>query len=179
MEPTDVKQKLLSAIALVFAAALLMVFASPTFRQGERGVAGRKPPDFTFTMNGVETRLSDLRGKVVVVNFWATWCPPCVHEMPSLNRLHAALEADGGMVLGVSVDEDAAAYQRFLVEHAIHFPNHREPTRQLAADFGTAMFPETYIIGPDGRLARKIIGPQEWDTPEMLAYLRGLMEAPR
>lgn len=175
MEAPSVNQKVLSAVALVGAAGLLMVFASPSFRQGEPGVAGRTPPDFTFTYEGKPTRLSDLRGKVIVVNFWATWCPPCVDEMPALNRLHEIMTPEGGLVVGVSVDADADAYERFLTEYQIRFPNYREPTRQLAANYGSVMYPETYIIGRDGRLARKIIGPQHWDQPPMLDYLRGLL----
>ncbi len=162
-------------MALTVAAVLLIVFASPSYRQGEPSIAGKQPPDFTFQLDGKPTRLSELRGKVVVLNFWATWCPPCVEEMPSLNRLHDRIAAPGGMVLGVSVDEDVEAYTRFLTEHHIRFPNHREPTRQLAESYGSTMYPETYIIGRDSRIARKIIGPRNWDDAEMLDYLQQLL----
>ncbi|HEX9760542.1 MAG TPA: TlpA disulfide reductase family protein [Candidatus Acidoferrales bacterium] len=172
-------QKVFSAVALITAAGLLMVFASPSFRQGERSVAGRTPPDFAFTLDGKPTSLAEQRGKVVVVNFWATWCPPCVDEMPALNRLHQILLPEGGLVVGVSVDENSAAYENFLQQYQIRFPNYREPTRQLSADYGSVMYPETYIIGRDGRMARKIIGPQEWDKPPMLEYLRGLLAQQR
>lgn len=168
-------RKLASGVVLAGAAMILIVFASPSYRQGEPSVAGKTPADFTFQMDGKPTRLSDLRGKVVVLNFWATWCPPCVEEMPSLNRLHDKISVQGGLVLGVSVDEDVEAYTRFLTEHHIRFPNHREPTRQLAERYGSTMYPETYIIGRDGRIARKIIGPRDWDGEEMLGYIRGLL----
>jgi cytochrome c biogenesis protein CcmG/thiol:disulfide interchange protein DsbE len=113
---------------------------------------------------------------VVVVNFWATWCPPCIDEMPSLNRLHSILEPIGGMVLGVSVDVDEAAYNKFLTDLQIRFPNHRDPGGSLAAEYGSVMFPETYIIDREGRIARKVIGPQNWDSDEHLAYLRELLQ---
>ena len=96
--------------------------------------------------------------------------------MSSLDRLHRKLAPLGAMVLGVSVDADAAAYERFLREHQITFPNHRDPSREIAAQYGTAMYPETYILDQNGRIARKIIGPQDWDKPEWLDYLKGLVE---
>ena len=169
------KGKLLSALVLIGVFALLLVFASPTYRQGERGAAGRKAPEFTFDLNGRPTSLAALGDKIVVLNFWATWCPPCVDEMPSLNRLHEKIQADGGMVLGISVDDDAQAYQNFLVQYGITFPNHRDSSRQIASEYGTAMYPETYILrvrSGKATVLRKIIGPQDWDKPEWLDYVR-------
>jgi len=168
------KDKILSALVLVGAFGLLLVFASPTYRQGEPSQAGRPAPEFSFELNGKPAKLSDLRGKVVVLNFWATWCPPCVTEMPSLNRLHAQIAPMGAMVLGVSVDVDEAAYNRFLLDNQIHFPNHREPSSGIAATYGSSMYPETYIIGKDGKITRKIAGPQNWDAPEWAAYIQQL-----
>ena len=75
---------------------------------------GRTPKDFGLTLNGKPAHLSDLRGKVALVNFWATWCPPCVDEMPSLSKFAAAFKDKGVVVLGVSVDKDAAAYKNFI-----------------------------------------------------------------
>ena len=168
------KDKVLSAIALVGAFGLLLVFASPSYRQGERSQAGRTAPNFTFELNGQPTNLGSQHGKVVVLNFWATWCPPCVEEMPALNRLHAQLEPMNGMVLGVSVDKDEAAYRKFLADYGIRFPNHLDSSSRVASDYGSVMFPETYIIGPDGKIARKIIGPQQWDSAEWITYFRSI-----
>ncbi|PYU16343.1 MAG: TlpA family protein disulfide reductase [Acidobacteria bacterium] len=137
-------------------------------------MAGSAPHDFNFELDGKPAKLADLRGKVVVLNFWATWCPPCVEEMPSLNRLQQHLAPQGVTVLGVSVDDDAAAYDRFLRAQGIHFPTYRDPSKKIALKYGTSMYPETYIIGRNGRIARKIIGPQNWDSPELLAYLQSL-----
>jgi peroxiredoxin len=173
------KNKLLSGVILVAVAALILIVVSPSSRQGERGAAGTSAPDFPFQLDGREIHLSALRGKVIVLNFWATWCPPCVEEMPSLNRLHQHIAPLGAMVLGVSVDENQHAYEKFLREHQIAFPNHRDPSRHTPSSYGTEMFPETYIIGKDGKIARKIIGPQQWDRPEMLDYLRGLIAEPK
>ncbi len=169
------RDKVLSAVALMGAAGLLLLFAMPSYRQGEPSIAGQMAPDFSFTLDGKPARLSDLRGKVVVLNFWATYCPPCVEEMPSLNRLHAQISPQGGLVLGVSVDVDEDAYNRFLAEQ-VRFPSFRDPDQTINATYGSFMFPETYIIGRDGRIARKVIGPQEWTSDQHLAYLNQLLK---
>lgn len=168
------RDKLMSAVALVGAAGLLLLFASPTYRQGEPSIAGQMAPDFTFTLDGKPTRLSDLRGKVIVLNFWATWCPPCVEEMPSLDALHATISPQGGMVLGISVDDTEEVYAQFLQRLNIRFPNYRDPEKKINLRYGTVMFPETYIIGKDGRIARKIIGPQHWTSAQHLNYILDL-----
>ena len=171
------KKKLLSGLALAAAAAVVLIVASPSYRQGEPSLAGSPAPDFAFELNGNPARLADLRSKVVVLNFWATWCPPCVAEMASLNRLHSQLAPQGGMVLGVSVDEDGAAYEKFLRERQIIFPTYRDPSKKISSRYGTFMYPETYVINRDGRIARKIIGPQNWDSAELVGYLQTLLSS--
>ncbi|MGH9702305.1 MAG: TlpA family protein disulfide reductase [Candidatus Acidiferrales bacterium] len=174
----DKKLKRNALTGLVLAGIVLMMylFASPQYRQGEPSLAGQAAHDFTFVLNGKPSSLPDLRGKVVVLNFWATWCPPCVEEAPALNQLQQAIAPQGGMILGISVDEDDEAYKKFLVDHSIVFPTYRDPSKQIAATYGTSMFPETYIIDRQGRIARKIIGPQDWASPDMVTYLRDLMK---
>lgn len=168
------KHKILGPIGLVLAAALLYAFATPSYRQGEPSLAGRKPKDFNIQIAGA-SHLSDLKGKVVVLNFWASWCPPCLEETQSLNRLQEDISQRGGVVLGVSVDEDAAAYQKFLDDNHVVFPTYRDGTKKSAADYGTSMFPETYLIDRNGRLARKIVGPQDWQSPEIMGSIDVLL----
>lgn len=161
------KHKILGPIALIFVGAVLYVFAAPTYRQGEPSLAGRRAEDFPMQIQGAG-HLSDLRGKVVILNFWASWCPPCLEETPSLNKLQEAIAPKGGVVLGISVDEDGDAYQKFLADNHVVFPTYRDASKKTATDYGTSMFPETYLIDRQGRLARKIVGPQDWQSPEIM-----------
>ena len=161
--------------AVALAAGILVLFAMPSYRQGEASIAGKSAVDFPLTLAGKSERLTDLKGKVVVLNFWATWCPPCVEETPSLNRLQQYIDSRGGMVLGVSIDEDGAAYEQFLRDHSVVFPTYRDATKKTASDYGTSIFPETYIIDRHGKIARKFVGEQQWDSAEMLAYFDAVL----
>ena len=172
------KNRILSGAVLLGVLLLIFVFASPSYRQGERGIAGKTAPDFSLTLDGKPATLSTLRGKVVVLNFWATWCPPCLEETPSLNRLQTNIAPLGGVVLGVSVDDNQAAYENFLRDQHVLFPTFRDTSKSINVNYGTTVFPETYIIGRDGRMLRKIIGPQDWDSDDLLGYLRSLLSQP-
>jgi len=164
------KHKILSPIALILVAAVLYAFAAPSYRQGEASLAGRRAKDFPLQITGA-THLADLRGKVVVLNFWASWCPPCLEETQSLNHLQQDIAAKGGVVLGMSVDEDQAAYEKFLLDNHVVFPTYRDASKKSAAEYGTSMFPETFLIDREGRLARKIVGPQDWQSPEVMGSI--------
>ncbi len=171
------KEKVLGGAALLGAMAVLYVFAMPSYRQSEPSVAGRKAPDFALEMNGRQTHLSDLKGKVVVLDFWATWCPPCVEEAPSLNALQQRIESQGGVVLGISQDDDSTAYENFLIQHGVNFPTFRDPSKKIPETYGTVMIPEAYLISRDGKIARKIVGPQDWSSPELTASIETLLHA--
>ena len=159
---------------------IIALFAMPSYRHGEASIAGRRAEDFTLELGGKPKHLSDFRGKVVVLNFWGTWCPPCIEETPALNRLQQYIASRNGVVLGVAADEDPAVYAQFLREHGVVFPTYRDPATKdnhspIAQSYGTVMVPETYIIDRQGKIARKIIGMQEWDSPEMLAYFDSIL----
>lgn len=139
------KRKLLTGLALAFIVGLLVKFARPDYRQREPRLTGRPAKDFTFSLNGKEEHLSDWPGKVVLLNFWATWCPPCVEEVASLNRLQHQIASRGGVVFGVSVDDDETAYEQFLKQHAIAYLNYRDANKKIAEGYGTSVCPETYI----------------------------------
>jgi cytochrome c biogenesis protein CcmG, thiol:disulfide interchange protein DsbE len=161
--------------AVGIAAGILVLFAMPSYRQGEASIAGKTAQDFPFAVLGKNQRLTDLKGKVVVLNFWATWCPPCVEETPSLNGLQTFIGPRGGMVLGISVDDDDSAYQKFLRDYGINFATYRDTTKKSATDYGTTIYPETYIIDRHGKIARKFIGAQQWDSPDMRAYFDAIL----
>lgn len=162
---------------MAFVAALLVIFIHPSYRNGQPSLRGQTAKDFALTVDGKPTRLSDLRGKVVLLNFWATWCQPCVDEAPSLNALQKEIAPMGGTVLGVSVDDDQAAYEQFLKTYNIDYPTYRDPSKQIPLSYGTRMYPETYVIDRDGCINSKIVGPQDWTSPAMTAYLDGVLRA--
>ena len=133
---------------------------------------GKPAPDFTLVDGRQTLQLSSYRGKVVVLNFWATWCPPCIEEIPSLNQLQRQMPQL--VVLGVSMDEDADAYRQFLTEHQIDFMTIRDPARRINALYGTKRFPESYVIDRNGQIRRKFISAQDWTSPEIMNYLSHL-----
>jgi len=157
--------------------ALLVAMSEPG-RHTESPNPQEEVPNFTFELAGQPRQLSDFRGQVVVLNFWATWCPPCVAEMPSLERIHQRYSGRGLVVLGISVDADAAEYENFLRTYKITFLNYRDPEKRISTRYGTFMYPETYIIDRQGRLIRKVIGAYEWDSPDILDYFNRLVETP-
>ena len=116
--------------------------------------------------------LASYRGKVVLLNFWATWCGPCIVEIPSLVQLHH--EMPNLAIVAVSVDEDADAYSHFIRERHIDFTTVRDPNESAPKLFHTDMWPETYVINRKGIIVRKFIGAQDWSSPEIRAYLNSL-----
>jgi len=170
------KEKIVGTLVLVLVAGVIYFFATPTYREGGPSLAGREAINFPLQYEGRAIHLSDLRGKVVVLNFWASWCPPCLEETASLNRLQQQIAPKGGMVLGVSVDEDGHAYRKFLKDNDVVFPTYRDPSGKIAGEYGTSMFPETYVIDRDGRFARKIVGPQDWQMPTIMASIETVLK---
>jgi peroxiredoxin len=171
------KKKVISWLGLAAALGLIYLFAMPSYRHGEPSIAGRKAPNFDLQINGHAINLANYHGKVVVLDFWASWCPPCVEETPSLNALQKRIIGRGGVVLGISQDDDPSAYAKFLADQNVVFPTYLDPTKKIAATYGTAVFPETYLISRDGHIARKIVGPQDWNSPELVAALDTLLDS--
>ncbi len=137
---------------------------------------GDRAPGFELIVaNGQGLALGDYEGKWVLVNFWATWCPPCVDEMPALSRLHDKLNDRGLVVVGVSSDEDADAYQSFLTSNGVSFPTVRDPQRDSMIRYGTVKIPESYLIDPQGIVTRKYVNWQDWDSPEINNYLASIL----
>lgn len=135
---------------------------------------GSPAPDFTVQDAERKVTLSQYRGQVVVLNFWATWCPPCVEETPSLVQMNDRLKNKGITLVGVSVDVDADAYHRFLKDHKIEYVTVRDVDQKSNNLYGTFKFPETYIIDRNGTLRRKFIGPVDWNSREITEFLSKL-----
>ncbi len=134
---------------------------------------GQKAPDFQLvTETGKTITTKSFGGKLLVLNFWATWCPPCVEETPSLNEMARQMAPQGVVVVAVSVDRNANAYKAFLQRMKIGFETSRDPESNISASFGTYKFPETYVITPDGKVVEKYIANQNWTSAEILSSLR-------
>jgi thiol-disulfide isomerase/thioredoxin len=117
--------------------------------------------------------LSDLRGKTVLLNFWASWCPPCLEETPSMVAMQEQMKGRV-VVFAVSTDADRAAYQKFLREEHTNFLTVRDAAQHSNRLYGTTGFPETYVIDSAGVVRRKFVGPVEWTDPEIMKYLASL-----
>jgi len=115
--------------------------------------------------------LSQLKGQVVVLNFWATWCPPCIEEMPSLVQMQQRMKSKGITVLAVSVDADQDSYRQFLRDHDVNLLSVRDADQRSNTLYGTFKFPETYVIDRSGIVRRKFIGAVDWTEPDVIEYL--------
>jgi peroxiredoxin len=139
---------------------------------------GDRAPGFTLPrLPSGNLTLDEFRGQVVVLNFWATWCPPCIEETPSLEQFATEMKSQGVTVIGVSVDENAHALNRFVQHYQLSYPIARDPEAALAHRYGTYKLPETYIIGRDGHVVEKIIGATNWIDPRMITFVKSLTGA--
>ncbi len=136
------------------------------------GNIGKPAPQFVMSDGRQTVDLSKLRGKVVVLNLWATWCAPCVEELPSLLALQQKMP--GITVVGVSTDQDDAVYQKFLTKHDVTLLTVRDADQKVNSLYGTVLIPETYIIDQHGILRRKLTGAQDWTGTEIVDYLKKL-----
>lgn len=153
-------------------AAILLLTAAGCDRGSHPGQLAKPAPDFTIVDGAKTIHLSDYRGKTLVLNFWASWCAPCLEELPSLIAFQKQLPQV--VVLAVDFDDNIDAYHQFLSDnHVDLFTIHDESQKSNLA-FGTTRPPETYIIDGQGKIRRKFIGPQDWTNPEILNYIKNL-----
>ena len=141
------------------------------FREGDRA------PEFSvLSLEGKAVSLSSYRGKVVMVHFWATWCPPCVEELPTLERLYRAYYGKDLEILAVSVDEGGAdAVGQFMKKNRFSLPVLLNPDKSVASAYGTFKFPETYLIDREGIIRRKIIGAADWTSPAAQEIIQAMV----
>lgn len=157
---------------LTVASVLSLTLLSACNRGAHPAQTNKPAPDFTVSDGTSTVHLADYRGKVVLLNFWATWCGPCVVELPSLLQLHH--DQPNLVILAVSIDEDPDAYARFISRRHVDLITVRDPSQSAAKLFHTDMWPETYVIDRKGVIRSKYIGAQDWSSPEIRAFLKSL-----
>jgi len=163
---------------VLFCSFALVVLSSCEKTKGSKIISeGDVAPDFQLqTPEGKIVKLSDYKGKVVMVHFWATWCPPCVDEIPTLDRLYTGLFGKDFELLAVSVDEGGAdAVRAFMKKNKLILPALLDPGRSVANSYGTFKFPETYVVDRGGIVREKVIGPRDWTLQENLKVLKELL----
>jgi len=136
---------------------------------------GGPAPDFSVkTDQGRLLTTHSFGGKLLVLNFWATWCAPCVQEIPSLNEFQKRFANSGVVVVAVSVDKNEQKYKTFLEWIHVSFETARDPSQDVSAVYGTFQYPETYII-KDGRIMRKFPNAEDWLSDDMTQYVQSLL----
>ncbi len=151
------------------------------FKLSGRPLLGKGVTAPNFTLPDFENKivtLSDYKGKVVLLNIWATWCPPCVAEMPSMEKLYQELKDEGFEILAVSVDESGAKEViPFMKKHKLTFLALTDTKGDIKSLYQTTGVPESFIIGKDGIIVEKVIGPRDWATPAAIRFFRNLIRA--
>ena len=162
-----------TTIVLLLAVFVYVIFDS--FRE-RLVVVGDTAPDFSITAdNGRAITPTNFGGKLLVLNFWATWCPPCIEELPSLNQFQRRFANSGVVVLGISIDKDEKAYRDFLARARVSFLTARDPDNKINVEYGTLKVPETYIIDSSGKVLRKIISNTDWMSERMIRDVQSLL----
>ena len=193
---TSKLKSLIAACAVLYGAEALADNTSPSFLSEDERTALEKlmPEDFNkFTLHdeprpfrdktflnaeGEEIDLHAFDDSITLVNFWATWCPPCLKELPGMDKLQAALEEDGLDVVAISLDRGGLKKARSFWNRAdMQMGLYADPDKDLALEMGVIGLPVTAILGPDGREIGRLIGEAEWDTEEVQALMRYLMDA--
>lgn len=165
-------------------AVSLLLFGCKGGGRGNIG-PGQPAPDFSSTtLNGEVKRLSDFRGKLVLLNFWASWCEPCREEIPALERLQSRLHSEGVAVVSVGVDDTREALLEIASKYGVSYTVFVDLEGELKRRYGVSGIPESFVLQRDGTFALfddpssgptvTIVGPREWDSPEMIERLRRL-----
>jgi cytochrome c biogenesis protein CcmG/thiol:disulfide interchange protein DsbE len=152
--------------------ALGMLLVSGCDRGDHPGRIGKAAPQFVLNDGTRTIDLSKLRGRVVVLNLWATYCAPCIEELPSLLEMQKRMPEIA--VVAVSIDQDPDVYHKFLLDHHVDLLTVRDEEMRVNALYGTAQIPETYIIDRQGIVRRKFVSAQDWTSPEIMSFLAKL-----
>ncbi len=161
------------------ALALMMIaFCGALYHQLHDTIvnAGDTAPDFSIkTDDGKTVTAHDFGGKLLLLNFWATWCDTCIEEIPALNQMARQLGPKGLVILGVSVDKNEKLYQDFLKRSPLAYPTARDPEEKINLSYGTIQYPESYLIDRSGKVVEKYISSQPWDSPKMLSHVSSML----
>lgn len=172
MNSTRVDTAIKAAIAGLFCVLGWIIFTST--KDTVIDVGDTAPAFAVTTDRGLKITPANFGGRVLVLNFWGTWCAPCVEEIPSLDQFAQANANSGVVVLGISVDRNEKLYNNFLKRFQVSFQTARDPDAKISGEYGTFKYPETYIIDKNGKVVQKIIGPRNWSDPEISNYVRSL-----
>jgi len=171
MQTVKINRLLRAAIGLLAMALVYVIYAAIHEPIVE---AGDNAPDFTVTTDaGRAVSLSKFGGKLLVLNFWASWCPPCVEETPSLSAFAQQYADKGVVVLAVSVDKDPEAYRKFVEKYHPSFLTARD--LKIHGDFGTFVYPESYVIDASGKVLRKYAEAKNWMNPDVVSDINSLL----
>jgi len=155
---------------------LALAIAAPASAQALRPWNGIATPQIELSdVDGKAYRLADYRGKVVLVNFWATWCEPCREEMPSIEKLREALAKRPFAVLAINVGESAAAARKFAATLPLGFPLLLDQDTKTSRAWGARVLPATFVVGPDGVARYMYYGALDWASPEVRGTIEKLM----
>ena len=170
----------LISVILTLGTSTMVVGAEPGQDQGLKPLPDRpEAPAFDLEDPAKRPqRLADYKGRPLILNFWATWCPPCRKEMPSMQRAHEALAAEGISVVAINVGEDAGTVEQFQSEYPVDFPLPMDLDMQVVQRYPVKGLPTTFVIDSEGRLAYVATGEREWDDPALLEQVRALAEQP-
>ena len=155
-----------------FCLSLMLLVLTGCAKKEKPAVSGNPAPGFTVKdLGGHEVRLADLKGKIVMLNFWATWCPPCREEIPAMMRLNEAMAGKPFQMLAVSIDEGGkAAVEDFFKKSGTTLPACLDSDQSASKLYGITGVPETFVIDKNGVIVKKVVGALDWSKPEVITF---------
>jgi peroxiredoxin len=158
--------------------AFLFLTAEVPSPWGIDELVGKKAPEFSLKdMNEKTVSLSSFKGNVVIVGFWATWCPPCRGEMPSLNKLYRELRNRGLVILAVSTDRSVSSVKDFLGKTPVDFPVLMDSDSKVSRQFKVFSLPTTFLLDKNGAIVQRYLGEEEWDSPKIREKITTLLNS--
>lgn len=161
---------------LIILTFILLAAQKPISPWEIEGLTGKKAPEFTLKdVNGRNVSIASLRGKVVLINFWATWCPPCRAEMPSMNRLYREYKGKGLEVLAISTDNSASKVKDYISKNSLSFQVLMDDNIKVARQYKVFSLPTTFLIDRNGIIVDRFLGEQDWISPELKKRIEELL----